>query len=312
MGVRSWLLFAAFSTAVGFASIAFAGDISGLAKLDGKAPEQPEIDMSGVPQCASMHADPVYEENIVANDKGMLANVVISVKKADGSDFNADIPKTPVVIDQIGCMYKPHVEAMMAGQDLILKNSDNFLHNVHTLSEQNPPINQAQPSKNNGEKVDSPKIPEYIHVKCDVHPWMSMYLAVFDNPFFAVSDADGKWTIKNLPDGDYTFTAWQEKLGTQDQKVSIKGGKAASEIVFTFKPEAAMAPDANKAILASDSGQKDSGSCCSRPAPRQAGRRLSRGSKGEMKARNRRSHQHDSLFLYSGTGPGRGCIWVAA
>ena len=87
---------------------------------------------------------------------------------------------------------------------------------------------------------------------------MSAYIAVFDNPFFGVSGADGKWTIKNLPDGDYTLVAWQEKLGKQEQKVTIKDGKPAADIVFTFKPDAAaMAPEVKEVILASSSGDKD-------------------------------------------------------
>ena len=116
-----------------------------------------------------------------------------------------------------------------------------------------------------GQKVDAPKVPEYFHVKCDVHPWMSAYVAVFDHPFFGTSGADGKWTIKNLPDGDYTLVAWHEKLGTQEKKVSIKGGKPAEAIEFTFKPEAAMGPEVKDVILASSSGDAKScdGSCCS-------------------------------------------------
>ncbi len=267
MRVRTWVLAAAASAVLSLGSFTFAGDISGTAKLDGPAPEQKPIDMSGVQQCNDMHPDPVMEENVVANDKGMLANVVVSVKKEDSPDLTGDVPKEPAMIDQTGCMYKPHVLAMMGGQDFVVKNSDNFLHNIHTLSEKNPSFNKAQPGKNDGEKMaDPPKVPEYFHVKCDVHPWMSAYVAVFDHPFFGTSGADGKWTIKNLPDGDYTLVAWQEKLGTQEQKVTIKDGKPAADIVFTFKPEAAMAPDVQNVILASDSGDKTKAAtpaCCS-------------------------------------------------
>jgi plastocyanin len=272
MRVHSWVFAAAAGAALSFASLAFAGDISGTAKLDGAAPEAKPIDMSGVQQCADMHPDPVYEQDIVANDKSMLANVVVSVKKEDSPDLTGEAPKEAAVIDQTGCMYNPHVLAMMTGQEFKVKNSDNFLHNIHTLSEKNPSFNKAQPSKNDGEKVDSPTVPEYFHVKCDVHPWMSMYVAVFDHPFFGVSDADGKWTIKNLPDGDYTLTAWQEKLGTQEQKITVKDGKPTADIVFTFKPEAAMGPDAHEVILASSSGDKDKASCpaCCAPPSRAA------------------------------------------
>jgi hypothetical protein len=276
MQVRQWVFAAAASAAISICSLSFAADISGAAKLDGPAPEQKPIDMSGVAQCNDMHPDPVMEENVVANDKGMLANVVVSVKKEDSPDLTGEAPKEPALIDQVGCQYKPHVVAMMGGQDFVVKNSDNFLHNIHTLSEKNPSFNKAQPNKNDGEKMaDPPKVPEYFHVKCDVHPWMSAYVAVFDHPFFGVSGADGKWTIKNLPDGDYTLTAWQEKLGTQDKKVTIKDGKPTEEIVFTFKPDAAaMGPEVKDMILASSTGEKNSkdcdGSCCAAPSKAKA------------------------------------------
>src|SRR5689334_1824215 len=119
----------------------------------------------------------------------MLRWVVVSIKKEDSPDLPAGTPpSTPAVIDQKGCMYEPHVLAMMTGQELVVKNSDPFLHNIHTLSQVNPAFNKAQPNKNDGEKVEAPKAPESFHVKCDVHPWMSMYIAVFDHPYFAVTD----------------------------------------------------------------------------------------------------------------------------
>ncbi len=258
MRIHKWLFTAAISSSLGFTCASFAGDITGTVKLDGAAPAQAAIDMAGVAQSNDMHPDPILEENIVANDKGMLANVVVAVKKEDSPDLTGDVPKEPAVLNQEGCQYKPHVLALLVGQDWMIKNSDNFLHNIHTLSETNPSFNKPQPNKNDGEKVDSPKAVETFHVKCDVHPWMSAYIAVFDHPFFGVSDADGKWTIKNLPDGDYTLTAWQEKLGKQEQKVTIKDGKPAADIVFTFKPDAAaMAPEVKEMILASGSGDKD-------------------------------------------------------
>jgi hypothetical protein len=260
--VRTWMFAAAASAVLGLSAFA-AADVTGTCKLDGKAPEAKAIDMSGVKECNDMHPDPVMDQTIVANESGMLKNVVVAVKKEDSPDLTGDVPKEPAVIDQKGCMYEPHVLAMMTGQDFVVKNSDPFLHNIHTLSQINPSFNKAQPNKNDGEKVDSPKAAEIFHVKCDVHPWMSAYVAVFDHPYFSVSDDGGKFDIKNLPDGDYTLTAWHEKLGTQDQKVSVKGGKADKDIVFTFKPEAAAAPQQDANVrLASDVKKADDSSAC--------------------------------------------------
>ena len=266
MRVRTWVLAAAASAVLSLGSFTFAGDISGTAKLDGPAPEQKPIDMSGVQQCNDMHPDPVIEENVVANDKGMLANVVVSVKKEDSPDLTGDVPKEPAMIDQTGCMYKPHVLAMMGGQDFVVKNSRQFpaqhSHAVGKESElQQGPAGQERRRKD-GRSAQGPGVFPRQMRRASVD---ERVCGGFDHPFFGTSGADGKWTIKNLPDGDYTLVAWQEKLGTQEQKVTIKDGKPAADIVFTFKPEAAMAPDVQNVILASDSGDKTKAAtpaCC--------------------------------------------------
>jgi len=257
---QSWVIAAAASAMLGLASFGFA-DVTGSAKLDGKAPEPKTIDMSGVKECNDMHPDPVAEESIVANDKGELKNVVVVVQQ---EGLTGEVPKEPAVIDQQGCQYHPHVLAMMVGQDLQVKNSDPFLHNIHSLSEKNPSFNKAQPNKNDGEKMESPKSAETYHVKCDVHPWMSCYVAVFDHPYFSVTDDNGKFDIKGLPDGDYTLHAWHEKLGEQDQKITVKDGKADKEVTFTFKPESAMAPAQQGNVrLASETNEAtDMPACC--------------------------------------------------
>src|SRR5205814_1176129 len=201
---RTWLLAGAASLAMSFGCFVRA-DVTGTAKLDGTAPEQKPIDMSAVAECNNLHPDPVTEENVVVNDKGMLRYVVVSVKKEDSPDLPAgEMSKEPAVIDQKGCMYSPHVQAMMVGQELKINNSDPFLHNIHSLATTNPGFNKAQSNKTpEPEKApEQPKAAEYIRFKCDVHPWMSSCLAVFDHPYFGVSDENGKFTIKNVPDGD--------------------------------------------------------------------------------------------------------------
>ena len=265
--LRQAKLAAATLCAAAFVTIgtARAGDITGTAKLDGPVPQPETIDMSAVAECNNLHPDPVNKEDIVANDKGMLRWVVVSIKKDEAPDLPAgEAPKEPAVMDQQGCMSHPHVLAMMTGQELVIKNSDPFMHNIHTLSSVNPAFNKAQPNKNDGEKVDSPKAPEVFHVKCDVHPWMSSYMAVFDHPYFAVTDENGKFDIKNVPDGEYTVHAWQEKLGEQDQKVTVKDGKG--NIDFSFKPEGAMAPATTDVILASQTQTTTkTPACCEMP-----------------------------------------------
>jgi len=252
----------------GFASISRA-DITGKVSLDGKPPEMKEIDMSGVKECSAKHPDPVTEQTVVADDKGNLANVIVAIKKEEGKDLGGEVPSQTAELDQEGCMYKPHVLAMMAGQDFIVKNQDEFLHNVHSLSTTNPPFNFGQPTKDDGKKVEPMKAAEYFRVKCDVHPWMSAYIGVFEHPFFAVSKEDGTFTIptKGLADGEYTLTFWHEKYASDDanlptEKITVKDGKA--EAKHTFKQEAAQAdqPASNvkDVVLASSTTAADENS----------------------------------------------------
>ncbi|HVT88719.1 MAG TPA: hypothetical protein VHD56_07710 [Tepidisphaeraceae bacterium] len=263
MRLRHCLLAAGFSMAV--ATFAMA-DVTGKVTLSGKAPEPKTIDMSGVKECAAMHADPAVEETIVADDKGNLANVVISVKTDDPATLGGEVPKTAAVIDQKGCMYTPHVLAMMVGQELMVKNDDPFLHNVHSLAQTNPGFNFAQQNKDNGKAAPSPKAPETIKIKCDVHPWMAAWIVVLDNPFFSVSKEDGTFAIKGLPDGDYTLQAWHEKFGTSEQKVSVKGGNAT--VNFTFKADSAQAdPVPSNVKLASDEKTMSCPECDAAAAP---------------------------------------------
>jgi plastocyanin len=268
MKMRSAVAAIALAAGMGLSSFAMA-DITGKITLDGKPPEMKDIDMSAVKECATQHADPVAEQTVVADDKGDLANVVVAIKKEEGKDLPGDAPKDAAEIDQHGCMYEPHVVALMTGQDLVVKNQDSFLHNVHSLSTVNPPFNFGQPTKDDGKKVDPLKAAEYFRVKCDVHPWMSAYIAVFEHPFFAVTKADGTYAIKTtgLPDGDYVVTIWHEKYASDpvEEKVTVKDGKG--EVNHVFKAEAASAEPSSKVILASD---KKEAACpaCAGSAPR--------------------------------------------
>src|SRR4051812_23116750 len=110
-------------------SAAARAEITGSVKLEGKAPETKEIDMSGVKECKDQHADPVYEESVVAGDKGELANVIVALKPDDPAALGGEVPSEPAVIDQKGCQYFPHVLAVMVGQKMLVKNDDPFIHN---------------------------------------------------------------------------------------------------------------------------------------------------------------------------------------
>ena len=242
-------LFSALALSAGalsFSTLARA-DINGKVTLKGDAPAPAEIDMSAVKECAEMHSDPVMDPSVVVGEKGELRNVIVYIKTDDPTTLGGDASSDPAVLDQKGCMYDPHVITMTAGQDLVVKNDDEFLHNVHSLATINPAFNFGQPSQDKeGKKVpDSPRATEIFRIKCDVHPWMSAYVGCFEHPFHAVSDEDGKFEIKGkVPDGEYTLVAWQEKYGEQEQKITIKDGKPSADVNFTFDAASAKGDDA--------------------------------------------------------------------
>jgi hypothetical protein len=236
MKPRTWMLAWAVSTGLCSASASF-GQVTGTIKFDGKAPEPAQLDMTASPDCAAAHPDGVFDESLTVAD-GKVQNVVVSIKPADGQTLKGDAPKTAVKLDQKGCQYVPHVAAMMTGQELIVANSDPFLHNVHSLALDNPAFNFGQPNIDPGKKIEPMKVTERFKIKCDVHPWMACHVSVFEHPYFAVSKADGTFELPaGLPDGKYAVVAWQESLGEQEGSVEVKGGKGTVD--FTFKPEGA-------------------------------------------------------------------------
>ena len=103
---------------------------------------------------------------------------------------------------------------------------------------------KANQEFNNGQPIQGMKMSHtftaqevMVPFKCDVHGWMNAYVGVVANPYFAVTDKDGKFELKSLPPGTYTIEAWHEKLGTQTASVTI-AAKESKDITFTFKPVA--------------------------------------------------------------------------
>jgi plastocyanin len=206
--------------------------LKGEVKFEGTAPKGTHIDMSADPLCAKAHTTPITTEEVVVGPSGGLENVVVYVSEGLTShDFPP--PQQPVTFEQKGCQYKPHVLAMQATQKLEIVNSDETTHNIHPSPSNNREWNMTQP---HGAPLEQTFTREEIAVpvKCNVHPWMKGYIAVFKHPFFAVTDKSGSFDLKNLPPGNYTITAWQEKLGTQTQKVTIAAGESKT-LDFTFK-----------------------------------------------------------------------------
>jgi len=228
-GLTSIVLLLALSAAPALAAAAITGTVT----YAGKVPNLKPISMDADPVCAAKHKEPVPSDVLVLGAGGTMANVMVRVKSAVPGTFAP--PATPVVIDQLGCHYLPHVVGVMVGQTLQLRNSDGLLHNVHALPKVNAPFNMAMPANRTTADTKFGKEEGMFLVKCDVHGWMTAYVGVFANPYFSVTGADGKFSIAGLAPGTYEIEAWHEKLGTKTATVTVAAGKPATAD-FAFAP----------------------------------------------------------------------------
>jgi len=209
------------------------GTISGKVTYEGTPAKSKPIDMSKEPSCAKQHATPVTTETVVTGPNNSLENVVVYLS-AGAPDENA--PTQPVKFDQKGCQYIPHVLAFQVNQTLEIVNDDQTSHNIHPLPKINREWNKSQPA-GTPPMTDKYDKPEFIPVKCNIHPWMHGDFAVLKNSHFAVTQGEGAFTLANLPPGKYTVTAWHESYGDQTQDVTISGSETKTvNFVFKAKP----------------------------------------------------------------------------
>ena len=229
--------FSVLVTALSFAAIVTAapggGTVSGKVTYTGTPAKPKPIDMSKEPSCAKQHTTPITTENVVTGPGNTLEFVVVYISA--GAPDESSAPST-VTFDQKGCHYAPHVLAFQVNQELKVTNSDQTSHNIHPLAKVNREWNKSQPPGTPpiSEKYDKP---EFISVKCNIHPWMHGYFAILKTSHYAVSDDSGDFKLPNLPPGKYTLTAWHESYGTQTQDVTISGNETKSvNFVFAAKP----------------------------------------------------------------------------
>ncbi|HEV8324860.1 MAG TPA: hypothetical protein VG389_24815 [Myxococcota bacterium] len=169
-------------------------------------------------------------EEVVVGAGGALANVVVAV----AAPTPTPLKTMTVSVDQKGCRYDPHVQASTVGSDLVLKNSDTVLHNVHTFLDGKLTLfNVGMPMKDMTVKKKL-KGPGVVSFKCDAgHTWMSAYIVTFNHPYFAVTGADGTFKIDGVPAGTYTASFWHEKLGAKTASVTVPAsGEVVSNVSF--------------------------------------------------------------------------------
>ena len=215
------------------------GTIRGHVKLIGKLPGNPVIRMRGDPFCAGLNrGKQVVQETVAAALDGSLANVFV---KLEGSFPDAAVPTQPVTIDQRSCLYTPRVVGVRVGQVLQVRNSDNLLHNVHSLSGRTNSFNVGQPMAGMVNQFRLKDEETMLRLSCDLHGWMKAYIGVVSHPYFAVTGSAGTFEIANVPAGNQTLQAWQEAYGPRKQTVVVKPGVTSIvEISFssTDKPPA--------------------------------------------------------------------------
>ena len=210
------------------------GTIKGVVKMTGPVPPNPRIRMGGDPLCAisarGSGKQPVQEIVVVGSDKG-LANTFVDL--AGSFAGTPPAPKDPVIIRQKGCVFTPRVVGVRVGQPLRFVNSDTLVHDVHSMSTKNA-FNYTQP-KSGSVNDYTPKASDLmLRLKCDVHSWMTGYVGVESHPYFAVTGADGTFTIANVPAGRHTIRTWHERYGSLTQVVTVKPGDTAT-VDFAYK-----------------------------------------------------------------------------
>jgi plastocyanin len=206
-----------------------AATVTGRVTFTGKAPAAEPITMASDPRCTNTGA---VTETVVTGADGALQNVFVYVKDGLGN-LAFPVPATPVVLDQKGCQYRPHVFGVQVGQPIEILNSDATLHNIHAWPMTNQEFNVGQALQGLRHTHTFSTREVMVPFKCDVHKWMNAYVGVLDHPFHAVSQGDGSFALKGLPPGTYTVEAWHETLGTMTQTVTV-AAKETKDIAFSF------------------------------------------------------------------------------
>ena len=209
------------------------GSIAGKVTFEGTPAKYKSVDMSPEPSCAKFYTTPPAFEGVVTGPNNSLQNVVVYVSAGAPDETNGG----PVItLRQRGCRYTPHVIALRINQEIWVQNDDSVTHTVHPMARTNKEWNRSQPPGTPPFAIKYDK-PEFIRVRCELHPWMRGVFAVMKNSHYAVTDDSGSFTLPALPPGKYTITAWHETYGEMSKEVTITAGETSS-LSFVFKAKA--------------------------------------------------------------------------
>jgi plastocyanin len=211
---------------------ATAGSLSGRVSFSGTPPKPEILHVSADPVCMQAFGNNPQSDAVLVSADGAVQNAFVYIKDAF-TDYTFDVPATAVTLDQRGCRYVPRVFGVRVGQAVDIINSDATLHNVHAMPMINSEFNKGQPAQGSRmtQVFTAPEV--MVRFKCDVHGWMAAYGGVMSHPFFAVTGADGTFSITGLPPGQYQLAVWHEKLGTMTQTVTV-GASQSQTANFTL------------------------------------------------------------------------------
>jgi plastocyanin len=209
------------------------GAVHGHIRLSGPAPANEAIRMNADPMCSKATAGQhVTNDAVIVATDGSLADVIVELV---GTFPDTPVPAQPVSIEQHGCVYRPRVVALRAGQPLEVRNADEGLHNVHGVSTDRDTFNVSQPLRGMVNTFH-PRDAGILQLKCDVHTWMVAFVGIVNHPHFAVTGLDGAFALPDVPEGSYELRAWHERLGTTTSRVRIDAAHEANmDITFTAK-----------------------------------------------------------------------------
>ena len=235
--------------------------LEGVVTFDGPRPDREPIQMQDREgkqcDCHKLHEKGPLEETLIVGENNGIANVFVYVKKGyERKEYPA--PEKPAVLDQVGCMFRPRIQGVMVGQELVMKNGDPVLHNVRAMSFRNRPFNIAQPANSPDRTKAFTRKEKAVTIACDLHPWMKAVVFVMDHPWFAVTNEKGQFRIVDLPPGEYTLAAWHEELGERDVEVTVPSHGTAN-VEFSFKPKKSTVIKAKSTtVIASPAGDGES------------------------------------------------------
>jgi plastocyanin len=194
---------------------AWAGTIKGTVRAPGLPTETRKLPVTIDQYVCGKEKD---AEDLVLSPEGGVRNVVVSLQNPPPLANPPEAP-TPVQMDQKQCVFVPRVVLVPAGRPVEFLSSDRLLHNIHSVSKENPSFNRTQPKGRTISVVFTK--PEIVRIDCDLHSWMRAWVVVTEHPFYALSNERGEFVLENVPAGKYRLQLWQETLGTVTREVSV-------------------------------------------------------------------------------------------